>query len=209
MTPGADRTAASGSYGRGAFWTSFALVSAATVSVASGIGWLIEQKFVKPPVTRFESSFFEFNLPPGWRCEQQGTEHVCSKGPPPHAAIAILAMKYRGPRDTPGAYLDHLAKVQTGKDKAGEAMVSQVINVGTRRVAGRDWVVGRHYQSEVAGYYTDYYASLTSHVAILVTFSSHHKLVNQTHADIESMMGSLKVYQLEREQPARKMLSKP
>src|SRR4051812_23549286 len=75
-----------------AFLTSFV----ATVAVLAGAGYLVTRVAVPPPRELFRTGAFEFELAPGWWCELDGTEYVCTPpGKPPHLAIAVIAMKER------------------------------------------------------------------------------------------------------------------
>ena len=179
----------------GAFWGAFASTAGVTLVLAGGLGWGLAKWLVDPPPERYKSSVFEFELPKGWACQQEGTESVCRKGQPPSAAVCILTMKYRGPQDGLATYRAHLSAPQPLKHSDGQVVPSTIVSVDAARIGGRDWIVGRHLGSEVENYFTDYYAGLTSHVAILVTFSVHQRHVAEYEKDIRRMVKSLKVYQ--------------
>lgn len=104
-------------------------------------------------------------------------------------------MKYRGSDDTFEAYRAHLLRPRNTRSADGTIVQSEVRRVDTRRVAGYDWVSALHYQSEVPGYFTEYYATVTSHVAILVTFSAHRDHVERHRKEFDTMISSLKVHQ--------------
>jgi hypothetical protein len=180
---------------RATFLGSFLLSALAALTMLGGGAWLAARALVGPPAERMRTSVFEFELAPGWACVREGTEHVCRKGSASREAVAIMTMKERGPTDTVGQYLEHLSTPQTVTDRQGRRWSSRVIRVQRLRLGGREWIVGRHHESEVRGYTTDYYAALTSHKAILVTFSVHQDHVEAFAPEFARMVASLKVFQ--------------
>ena len=50
----------------------------ATVVVLGGGGYLASQLMVPPMRDVFRTAAFEFDLAPGWWCELDGSEYVCS-----------------------------------------------------------------------------------------------------------------------------------
>jgi hypothetical protein len=179
----------------GGFWTVFSAAALLTTAVLGAVGWLVGKFAVPSPPEKFVSSIFEFQLPKGWRCEQQGTETVCVVGEQPYSAMCILAMKYRGPNDTFEAYREYLSTPREIEDREGEPLKSEVHRVEHRQIGGYWWVNGVHYQSEVPNYLTEYYATLTSHVAILVTFSVHLGHMDEHNKEFGALISSLKVHQ--------------
>lgn len=177
------------------FWAAFSLTALLTAAVLASLGWLIGKLVAPAPPEKFVSSIFEFELPKGWHCQAEGTETVCHVGDPPVSAICVLAMKYRGPGDTFDAYLKHLSTPKQNKDTDGTLLPSEVQRVERRQIGGYRWVSALHYQSEIPRYFTEYYGTLTSHIAILVTFSVHRDHTNEHRKEFESMISSLKVYQ--------------
>jgi hypothetical protein len=178
-----------------AFLRSFVLASLVTLLLVGGGAWLAARPIVGTPPQWMRTSVFEFELAPGWACVREGTEHVCRKGTQAKAAVAIMTMKERGPPDTAARYREHLSTPQQADDGKGASWTSQVISVGQRRLGGRDWIVGRHFESEVRNYTTDYYAALTSHKAILITFSAHREHMAAFEPEFRRMVESLKVFQ--------------
>jgi hypothetical protein len=91
----------------------------ATVTIPGG-GAYLPQLLAPPMRNVFRTAAFDFDLTPGWWCEQDGSEYVCSPpGKPPYAAIAILAMKERNNQDNLKAYEDHLKQPQPIENGAG------------------------------------------------------------------------------------------
>jgi len=178
----------------GRFWMSFLLALLATLAGLSAIG-LASYAIVQRPSDKFVASFFEFTLPKGWSCALEGTEYVCSVGPAPHAAIVILAMKYRNSNDSRAKYIEHLKQPQEITDKDGKVLHSEVRFVEEQQIAGYNWIVSLHYQSELPNFYTQYMATVTSHVGVLITFSAHKDAYDRYTVEFDGMMQSLVVYQ--------------
>jgi hypothetical protein len=163
-----------------------------TLAALGAAGWLAAQ-FLAPaaPLPRFITDTFEFNLAPGWGCDLDETEYVCWKGKPPHEAIAIIALKRRGPQDNLAAYEDHLRTPRTDQD----GTVATIRSVEHRTLAGYEWIEAIHESSEVRNYITIYLATVTSQVGALATFSFHRNYEQAVRKEMEIMMGSLKIHQ--------------
>jgi hypothetical protein len=91
------------------------------------------------------------------------------KGKPPHEAIAIIAMKRRGPEDNLAAYEEHLSRPKLDHD----GTTATVRGVERRQLAGYEWVQAVHVSSEIRNYIAIYLATVTSQVGVVATFSIH------------------------------------
>jgi hypothetical protein len=174
------------------FLAAAALSFALTVAGMGGIG-LLAARFLAPPppLPRFIADTFEFTLAPHWICDLEDTEYVCWKGKPPHEAIAIIAMKRRGPEDNLAAYEKHLRTQRLGVNDGP----STFIEVNRRMLAGHEWVEATHLSSEVRNYITIYLATVTSQVGVLATFSIHKDYEKAGRSEMDIMMASLKIHQ--------------
>jgi hypothetical protein len=176
-------------------WRYFLGSFAVTLAVVAALGYAISSAFVSSPPKRLMTPVFQFDLLDGWACDQQGTEWVCSPPGEKAASVAVIAMKYRGPEDTLENYADHLKKPVELKRPDGSAKVSQVKHVGIRPIGGYEWAEGLHYESEIPGYYAHYLGTVTSNVGIVVTFSAHQSVYDELNTELETVIGSLQVYQ--------------
>ena len=140
---------------------------------------------------RFIADAFEFTLAPGWTCDLEETEHVCTNGKPPNDAIAIIAMKRRGPEDNMAAYEAHLIAPIT--NQSGKKSI--VGDVRRRTLGGADWIEAVHDSSEVDGYVTIYLATVTSQVGVVATFSFYRNHEQAVRRDMDSMISTLKIHQ--------------
>jgi hypothetical protein len=178
------------------FLSAFAVALFATVILLGGAGYAVTRVVVPPTRDMFRTAAFELELAPGWWCELDGTEYVCSPpGKPPHSAIAIVAMKERNDKDTLAAYEDHLRQMGAGTNSRREVQSSEVGRVYRRTLGTREWVVALHAGSEIPNYDTYYLATATSYLGILVTLSVHKDYSAHYIAQMNRMMETLIVYQ--------------
>jgi hypothetical protein len=127
----------------------------------------------------FHSSYLSFVLPPGWKCNLEGEEWVCedqSEGKQ-KTAIIILTAKEQGSEDRLDLYEDHLSTAKPLMDAKGmpTGRSSTLEFVRRETIDNKVWVHGRQFESEVPNYYTDYFATVSDHIAMLVTFSAHRE----------------------------------
>ena len=167
-----------------------------TLSVLGGIGWATARLIVATPHDRFLTSYFEFDLAPGWSCELDGTEYVCRPaGKPPFPAIAIIAMKERNNQDRLEDYEAHLRARQPITMKSGETKMSEVRSVERKMLGGKQWVEGLHAGSEIPNYLTYYLARPPPPWAFLSPCRFTGTAPTNTRIELDDMMSSLKVYQ--------------
>lgn len=177
------------------FITSFAASFLLTLALLGGGGYAVTRAALTPPRDVFRTGYFEFQLAPGWWCELDGTEYVCTPpGKPPHEAIAVIAMKERNNQDTLDAYEAHLRQPQ--KTGGAESASLSVVKKLERRVIGEHlWVEALHSGSEITNFDTYYLGTTTSGLGILVTLSVRSDKAGQYIGLINEMAGTLQVYQ--------------
>ncbi|VTZ26883.1 conserved exported hypothetical protein [Methylocella tundrae] len=127
----------------------------------------------------FHSSYLSFALPPGWKCNLEGAEWVCedqAEGKQ-KTAIIILTAKEQGSEDRLDLYEDLLSTQKPLMDSEGMPMgrSSTLEFVRRETIGDKVWVHGRQFESEVPNYYTDYFATVSDHIAMLVTFSAYQE----------------------------------
>jgi hypothetical protein len=170
------------------FVSGFTATGASLAALAFGGAWLL----VPPPLERFATAAYSFEIARGWSCIREGTEFVCRRGQPPSDSIIIMTAKYRGPEDTMSMYEDHLRGPIPAVGREGNA---ELLSLKRVNLSGAEWVEGVLRDSEVAGYETTYLAALTAEVAMLVTFSIHEKFKTQRLLELRAMMDTLVIYQ--------------
>jgi hypothetical protein len=178
-------------------WKNFAVALLVTLLVIGGLAWFVSRMLVTPPPKRIMTSAFQMDLAEGWSCYQEGTTWTCEPGEPGEqkAVVAVFAMKYRGPEDTPKAYAEYLRTPKSLTTRDGGTQLSTVKYVKVSRIGGYDWTDALHLGSEIGGYYTHYLAAVTSHLSILVSFTAYEDDFDKYNPELEQMIGSLLVYQ--------------
>lgn len=174
------------------FWLGFFAMSFALSAVGVGAAWLI----VPIPPVYHRTTYFEFPMPPDWSCDRDGTETTCfPKGPPPHAAIIVLAAKWRGPADTRDAYIEHLGNAHPWVNGKGETVTPEVIYVRETVLAGHTWVDAMHRNSEVERFLTRYLASVTTDIGVLLTYSIAETRRDDFEPALDAAVEQLDIYQ--------------
>ena len=102
----------------------FVVTLAALAPFILAAAGLLPTKLAAARSPRFITDTFEFVLTPGWSCDLEDTEHVCTKGKPPNDAIAIIALKRRGPRERINAYENHLRDPSWGRPNSKSSVSS-------------------------------------------------------------------------------------
>jgi hypothetical protein len=166
-----------------------------TLAALGCVGMAVTTFSIKPPPERFTTSYFEFDLAPGWRCDAEGKAYTCEDGREPATALVVIAMKFRNQRDNIDSFESFLKtpKVITLED--GTATPSQVNYVRRRSLGHHVWVESLHLGSEVQTYYTYYLATRTAQLAILVSMSVHKDYVSEYIHELEGMISTLYIYQ--------------
>jgi hypothetical protein len=127
-------------------WKNFAVALLVTLLVIGGLAWFVSRLLVTPPPKRIMTSAFQMDLAEGWSCYQEGTTWTCEPGEPGEqkAVVAVFAMKYRGPEDTPKAYAEYLRTPKSLTTRDGGTQLSTVKYVKVSRIGGYDWTDALH-----------------------------------------------------------------
>lgn len=174
----------------------FTIAFASTLALLGGVGLALARFGVSQPRELYRNAAFEFDLAPGWWCERNETEDICSpNNEKQRPAVAIITAKYRGPQDTLDAYEAHLRTPQHVDRDDPTSPLAEIRYVRRSEIAGRSWVESLHVGSEVKNYNTYYLATTTSHVGVLVTLSVHQRFEDRYIGEFNRMMQSLKTYQ--------------
>jgi hypothetical protein len=168
-----------------------------TLAVLAGAGYLVAQIGVRAPRDPFRAGSFEFDLAPGWWCERESGTFVCTPpGAPPHAAIAIIAVKERSDQDSLERYEEHLRQAHPpAADANPGGKLSEVRYVKRVTLGHAQWIESLQAGSEIPNYDTYYLATVTSLLGILVTMSVERNLEDKYIQELSDMMKTLNVYQ--------------
>ncbi|NDG84264.1 MAG: hypothetical protein EBX52_04400 [Proteobacteria bacterium] len=149
---------------------------------------------------KWSNQFVEFELPSDWACLLEGTEWVCQNGidaAKKKEAIIILAAKLQGNQDTLDQYLNYLKTPKVYTNSQGKQITSQVKTAQNRTILEQPWVDSLHVDSEIAGFYTRYLATVKEGLGILVTYSVNKNKYTDYSPMFESMVKTLKVFRRE------------
>ncbi|HUS98539.1 MAG TPA: hypothetical protein VMX97_17575 [Hyphomicrobiaceae bacterium] len=182
-----------------AFWSGFTRGLLLVGFLLAGVSWIAIAGLAKRPFERFRTSTYEFELIDGWKCRLDGTEYICVYGNEDERrqAILVMASKVRGAIDTFEAYIKHLKTPRVLTNEDGKSIQSKILRVGRRRVGRYEWVEGLHIGSEISTYRTHYFATVTSHLAVLITFSVHRDYVTKFEPQFAHMIETLRIFQRE------------
>lgn len=145
---------------------------------------------------RFTSQYAEFELPPGWECQLEGSEWVCQSTNQDRMkeAIIIMAAKIRGTQDSLDGYQDYLKNKKSFDLPGGRKQISEPKVVEIKEYNGHRWVDALHMASEVPGFYTRYLATVKEDLGVAVTFSvskDHYSLYQPV---FDKIVASLRVF---------------
>lgn len=145
---------------------------------------------------KFANQFTEFELPPNWACQLEGSEWVCQSGDPSKKkeAIIVLAAKLKGESDSIDQYYSHLKSVKTFTSASGKPMKSEPKYTKTTNINNQAWVDSLHLESEISGFYTRYLATVKEDIGVLVTYSISKAKYQEYLPQFEAMINTLKVF---------------
>lgn len=144
----------------------------------------------------FANAYISFDLPDAWGCALENTEWVCTEtGRTVSPSIIIMTAKEVGDEDSLDQYFDHLNKARWLNDKDGKPLRrSKTVFVKREIIGGRSWVTSEQFKSEIANFYTRYYATVIGRVAILVTFSAHRSVSAEAFDRFGHTVDTLQVF---------------
>lgn len=146
--------------------------------------------------SKWSNQFVEFELPAKWQCSLEGAEFVCQSLDENRKkdAIIILAAKHRGPQDTLDQYSAYLKKPKDFKSKEGKTLKSEVKYTRNLDLNGHTWADSLHLESEVAGFFTRYLATIKEDIGVLVTYSVNKSKYPIYQAEFDNMVKTMRVF---------------
>ncbi len=144
----------------------------------------------------FTTKYCEFELPPGWECQLEGSEYVCQSenADRKKESIIILAAKIRGEQDSLDEYMAYLKKTKDYNLPGGKKQISEPKSVVMSTVNDHKWVDALHLASEVPGFYTRYLATVKEDLGVAVTFSVTKDLYSAYKPVMDKLVASLRVF---------------
>ena len=146
---------------------------------------------------KFSNQFVEFELPNvKWNCALEGAEWVCQSNDEhkKRDAIIVLAAKLKGDQDSLDKYQEYLTKARSFIAPNGKSMTSQPRSTRVREINAHPWVDSLHLESEIAGFYTRYLATIKQDIGVLVTYSVNQAKYKDYTAEFDGLVASLKVF---------------
>jgi hypothetical protein len=152
-------------------WLLTELLLAALLVVNLGFSAAVAQVETKT----FKNRYMSFEMPSTWDCRLEETEFVCQEiGVKQVSSIAILTAKITEPSaDNAAVYTSELGLERELRLKDGRTILSKPLENRVRCIGAKNWHWGKQYQSEVPGYFTEYFATVSGSIAILLTVSYH------------------------------------
>lgn len=175
------------------FWLTLCIVLAGLTFTGLFISLLI----TKPLPNYYRTSYLEFALPPLWTCIRKGGEDITcvNSDDDEKDSIIILVAKKRNQSDNLEDYMEHLKEKRQLINSIGEEYESQIKYARKVTIGKYQWVDALHYGSETQNYYTRYLATNTSHIGVVITFSSHYRSFKKWNKEFEDSVKSLQIYQ--------------
>jgi len=141
-----------------------------------------------------QTTYLSFDEPPGWGCELAQGVYICQANKEPERSESLILV-FGAPSsewDSFENYENYLKKSKTILDDSGKPMSSKVVYVRKRNINGFDWVDSLQENSELAGFWTRYVATVQKPLAILVTYVVSNQKYQDLTPSFERMVASLK-----------------
>ena len=162
--------------------------------------WLQGVGMLQSHAGKYSNQFVEFELPSAWVCALEGTEFVCQNqldASKKKEAIIILAAKMQGDQDTLDQYLNYLKNPKAYTSAQGKKITSEVKYAQSKTIQDQPWIDSLHIDSEIAGFYTRYLATVKDGIGILVTYSVNKNKYQEYGPMFEELVKSLKAFRRE------------
>ena len=150
------------------------------------------------PGFALKTAYLTFDHPEAWKCELAEGVWICQSTTEADRresvvlSIAALATEW----DNLDNYLEYLKTPKTIRDEEGKEITSQVTYARKRNINGYEWADALHHQSELAGFWTRYLATVMSNgqakLAVLVTYVVSDARYDSLAPVFERMTASLK-----------------
>jgi len=147
------------------------------------------------PLWANQTSYLSYEEPPGWKCELSTQGVFFCESPNEEQRQESLILIFAAPAtelDTLTNYEQYLNKTKTILDEAGKPVESKVTFVRKRNINGFEWMDSLQHNSEMAGCWTRYLATVQKPLAILVTYVVCEKFYTELTPVFERMVASLK-----------------
>lgn len=142
-----------------------------------------------------QTSYLSFEEPPGWNCELSTQGVFICESPNETQRQDSLIMVFGAPAteyDSLANYDQYLRKTKTILNDSGKPIDSKVTFVRKRNINGFEWMDSLQQNSELAGFWTRYVATVQKPLAILVTYVVSENRYTELTPAFERMVATLK-----------------
>jgi hypothetical protein len=145
---------------------------------------------------RWSNQFIEFELPPQWQCNLEGSEFVCqsTQEQKKRDALIVFAAKFKGEQDSLIAYEAYLKAPKSYTSVQGKPIKSEPKFTKSTNLNNQAWIDSLHMESELPGFYTRYLATVKDDIAVLVTYSINKNRYAEYQDEFENMVKTMKVF---------------
>jgi len=136
--------------------------------------------------SKHADSSLSFEVPDRWSCEKEKAEWVCHFTANPKAGFMVIAAKTSGPEDALDKYLNYLSHPKNLNSARGLVQFAKIETIGAKQYVG-----ALHWQSELPGFFTQYFAGKSENVAVLATVSAKKEFLEAATSDLREVVRSL------------------
>lgn len=141
-----------------------------------------------------ETPYLDLVVPDDYNCTSDTGRYICQgqAGQKTKDSILTMIFKRSGPQDTIPQYQEFIGRPMSRVSTSGPPALSKVELVRTIKIAGQDWVEAKHFESDLPNYYTYYWATVRSPVAMVVTYSVEKKREEARMSELVAIRNSLR-----------------
>ena len=134
-----------------------------------------------------------FLTPSGWKCEPDKSTWVCKSTRPELTQDALMVISAKTPdaNDSLDTYLNEL-KAPRHQNTANPELFSKPEFAKKVQVGSVNWINARHFEAEIPGFTTEYFATVNHGRAYLVTLSARKGAFAQAQPDLKRVVESIR-----------------
>jgi len=134
-----------------------------------------------------------FLAPAGWNCAQEKTAWVCKSTRPELTQDALMVITTKTPdaSDSLDTYLNML-KAPRHQNTADPELFSKPEFAQEVKIGAVSWINARHFESEIPGFTTEYFATVNHGRAYLVTLSARKGAFARAQPDLRRVVESIR-----------------
>ena len=134
------------------------------------------------------------DLGSGFSCSLEGAELVCQKTSSeiPAPVTIVITSRTRTSDESIATFKKHLSRPREFSTADGGKVSSEVKSVKTDKIGEHFWIDALHFQSEVPGFYTRYYATIVGKNSIVATFTMKKELFESFDKTVPKIVSGFK-----------------